>query len=557
MLILAVAASLRVLPALAQSTPSPSQPVKDAPALPAAVATSAASSTAPPAAPPAPTLSSARTRFREGDFDDAISEYNALLKTPGYDPALCYAGLAGAYLKQHKVDDAFTAATKAVQLAPTYPATQATMGEVLFRQGKIPEAEKIFIGLIRADAPYARAFYDEAVISSASLYRKQAKQLIDRAYQMDPSDPEIWEFYLQTLSGSDRVKALQDYLAAKNNDDVRDHAHLQHELAVLQDDMAHPTHPCRLTSNVTSMESDLKLLLYDANHMRAVGLPVKLNDASSVLEFDTGAGGILVDRKIAEKAGVQKIVDVQIGGIGDKGDAEGYIGHVDTIRIGALEFKDCDVQVMNQNSVVESDGLIGGNVFAHFLVDLDMPDKKFRLSQLPPLPDDSSSQPVSLDSRPSRTQPHLYNRYVAPDMKSYTPVYRFGHDLVIPTLLNGSNLKLFVIDTGAFGNTISPAAAREVSKVSRDAGTKIKGISGDVKNVYRVNQVKLTFGNLSQRNEDLVAFDTSAISNDVGTEISGFLGFSTLAMIDMKIDYRDGLVDFQFNANRYCHMDCQ
>jgi hypothetical protein len=38
----------------------------------------------------------------------------------------------------------------------------------------------------------------------------------------------------------------------------------------------------------------------------------------------------------------------------------------------------------------------------------------------------------------------------------------------------------------------------------------------------------------------------SNISHSVGTEISGTLGFNLLSMLDIKIDYRDGLVDFVY-----------
>jgi hypothetical protein len=35
------------------------------------------------------------------------------------------------------------------------------------------------------------------------------------------------------------------------------------------------------------------------------------------------------------------------------------------------------------------------------------------------------------------------------------------------------------------------------------------------------------------------------MSEGEGTEISGFLGFVALRWLDIKIDYRDALVDFQ------------
>jgi hypothetical protein len=36
----------------------------------------------------------------------------------------------------------------------------------------------------------------------------------------------------------------------------------------------------------------------------------------------------------------------------------------------------------------------------------------------------------------------------------------------------------------------------------------------------------------------------------VGTEISGALGFATLNLLELKIDYRDGLVDLSYDPNR-------
>jgi len=35
------------------------------------------------------------------------------------------------------------------------------------------------------------------------------------------------------------------------------------------------------------------------------------------------------------------------------------------------------------------------------------------------------------------------------------------------------------------------------------------------------------------------------LCNDTGTEVSGILGFSLLWLLDMKIDYCDGLIGFE------------
>jgi hypothetical protein len=143
-----------------------------------------------------------------------------------------------------------------------------------------------------------------------------------------------------------------------------------------------------------------------------------------------------------------------------------------------------------------------------------------------------------------------YDRYIAPEMKSYTPVYRVGHLLMLPAALNGQKLKLFALDTGSMATTISPEAAREVTKVRSSFGFNVKGINGKVENVYAADEVTFTFAHVSQKVQSVVSIDTSRISKDTGMEISGFLGANTLDQLTIHIDYRDGLVKFDYDPNR-------
>jgi hypothetical protein len=147
--------------------------------------------------------------------------------------------------------------------------------------------------------------------------------------------------------------------------------------------------------------------------------------------------------------------------------------------------------------------------------------------------------------------PHLpKDAYVAPEMARWTRVFRFGHMLLIPTRVDGFGPMLFMIDTGSFTNILSTRAAREVTKVRADSRTQVKGLSGAVANVYRADKATLQFGHYSQENEDIVTLDLSALSKSTGTEVSGILGFEMLRILQVKIDYRDGLVDFVYDPKR-------
>jgi hypothetical protein len=132
-------------------------------------------------------------------------------------------------------------------------------------------------------------------------------------------------------------------------------------------------------------------------------------------------------------------------------------------------------------------------------------------------------------------------------MRAYTPVYRFGHQLLVPTMIGDSTPRLFLIDTGSQRNLLSVEAARENTKVQVDPNTHLRGLSGSVDKVYRADKAVLQFGHLRQQNQDVTTTDLTHLSDRVGTEVSGILGFDTLILLEVHIDYRDGVVDFTYS----------
>jgi tetratricopeptide (TPR) repeat protein len=498
-----------------------------------------------PALTASPSLLDALHLYRTGKLDAAIQEYTQLEGGP--QPALAYAGLTRAYLKKKDPGDAYAAAARAVELGPNSADAKVARGEAYFRQGKIPEAEAQFIAVINSGAENARAYLGLAKVSQTISYYHREKQMIDQARALDPRDPDITRMWMGTLTLGERIQALRDYLAQETDDDAEARIGLERQLTNLQNLPMIPAHQCRMVSKISSTTTDLLELFDGPTRIRGYGLDVKFNGSSAHLLLDTGAAGILIDHKLAEKAGIQHVVESSIRGIGDKGAVGSYVGHVDKIQVGDIEFEDCNVQVTDQSSVIGNDGLIGGVEFSHFLVELDMPNRKMQLSELPPRPNEAATETALNSGQERSPTPRFSDRYVAPEMQSYTRVFRINHMLLIPTRINNSDAKLFLIDTGSFGNIVSPDAAREVTHVSDDPRMRVKGISGDVKNVYSGDELTLTFANMRQKNEDIVALDMKNISDSAGTEISGTLGFAMLRMLDMKIDYRDGLVLFAYN----------
>lgn len=513
---------------------------------PAPAAAAVTSSAVAPA--PSTPMAAAVQLFRTGKFAEAEGAYNAILQS-NPKSALAYVGLFRVLLRERRLEDAANALAKAVELEPGSEAVRTAQGEMHFRQARIPEARGDFMPLAKAGTSEARAYLGLAKIYWAESNYQHGKLLFDMAHERDPDDPEIRRGWLFTLKGEEFLKELKRYLGGAADDEEDEREHLQTSLTELNEDAQKGDRGCRLVSDVKEEQMPLERLMSGAEVMRGAGLKVQLNNVKSTLLLDSGASGILVSRKIAEKAGIKPIAETDVHGIGDKGTVKSFIGTADSIRVGKLEFQGCHVEVMDRNSVAEEDGLIGSDVFSHFLVNINFPDYKLELSSLPPVPPLSPAEKALVEKYPKTAG--FRDRFIPPEFKNFTAIYRFGHDLLIPTRINDLPPKLFLIDTGAFADTISPEAAREVTKTHGDSEYQVKGLNGAVKNVFTADQLTLTFSHFRQPARNMVAFDTSRASPPTEPEISGFLGFSMLFQMQVKIDYRDGLVDFVYDPNRY------
>jgi predicted aspartyl protease len=484
-------------------------------------------------------------------------------------------GLVRTLLEEQKLSDAQDTIDAALQKTPQSVPLLTALGEVQFRKGEIEDAGRTTNKAMALDPCYPMLrLLSTRLFQLRSMYASAQSQ-IETAHKLDPYDPEIRELWTDSLPLKERIEELKNYLANAGDLSPELSKQAKFQLAYLEDRAANPGKSCHLASAVSSTDIPFAALMSDATHVAAWGLEVRFNNKNARLELDTGASGLYISRSVAERAGLKPAVKSETYGIGDKGPQSGYTAYVDSIRIGNLEFRDCLVDVSDRGNVINRDGLIGTDVFSNFLVTLDFPWRKLRLAPLPQRPGEESA-PVTLatqettqqdssagansqaEAKPDKTKVVShgpYDRYVAPEMKDYSPVYRIGHDMIVPTMLNNKTVRLFIVDTGAFRTAVSPAAAREVTKVSSDADMHVKGISGSVDHVYSGDKVIVQFAHLRQEIDDIVSFDNTNISDGLGTEISGFLGIDLLHFLTISIDYRDGLMKFDYAADRgYQHL---
>jgi tetratricopeptide (TPR) repeat protein len=525
-------------------------------------------------------LATADQLYRAGKFAESEASYRALLNT---DSKLVpvQVGLVRAMLRQQKIDEALDAVNAALSSQSNSAALLAAKGDVQFRRAEMSDAESSYLAAKKLDHKEVHAYLRLArIYSSYSLYRIAYGEL-QIAHELAPDNIEVQRAWLGMLPRNERLAALEAYLGQPHPDDEEETKRMTEYLEFLKATIDKPIHACRLVSKVEQTETKLETMYAeDGRRMRGIGLSVKLNDRNVHLLLDTGAGGIMVSRKVAEQAGLTRVSALHYGGIGDKGLQTGYTAVADHIRIGELEFQDCVVAVSNQRSVADGDGLIGADVFGGYLVDIDFPGMRLKLSPLPKRPEDTVA-PTSLNSegeeqanaeqkdqkessateqtpkeqKPSppgsQTPSRLpRDRYIAPEMINWTKVFRFGHTILVPTSVNDSKPMLFGLDTGAFSNILSLRAGRQVAKVGSDYRDRASGVSGAVNQVYSSKKATLAFGHFRQSNLGIITFDLSDVSRQTGTEVSGFLGFEMLRKLELKLDYRDGLVDFEYDPKR-------
>ena len=525
--------------------------------------------------------SDADKAYLAADYAMAEGLYrDALAKSPGNVELTM--SLVHALLRDQKVQEAADTVKTALAGAPNSAALITLRGEVELRQGEPWSAANSASQAFKIDPCDARTRLLLADLLRINSLYASARVHVLTAHQLDPDDPDIRGEWMMTLPLKQRIPEVEAYLAEPRGDDAEDLRNLKDYLEHMQKLALTPRKPCKLVSQTKATQIPFAYLMQDAVHIESFGLEVKLNDHNARLEIDTGAGGLLVTRSVAKRAGLQAFSQSEIGGIGDEANRKGYTAYADSIRIGDLEFQNCAVSVIDNRFMPgDIDGLIGMDVFSQFLVTLDYPMRKLSLGPLPLRPgedpasagklktenddEDDEEQASEKPARPQVASPPAdaaaekppahgpYDRYIAPEMKDYTKVYRVGHDLILPAALNASKIKLFILDTGSFTTSVSPDAAREVTKVHGDSSSSVKGISGDVKKVYSANKIVFRFANLSQEVDDVLAFDTAKLSKDDGMEISGLLGATTLNLLTIHIDYRDGLVKFDYDPKRGYH----
>jgi tetratricopeptide (TPR) repeat protein len=466
----------------------------------------------------------AQVAYQEGKYESAESLYQqALLQKPN-DQELNSA-LVHTLLHEGRISDAWTRANKAVADDPRSADALTALAEVQLRQGQPWLASQTLDSAAAADPCYARAHLIRSrIFRIDSMYASERAEL-QAAYQVDPSDPDIKRAWLHTVNPANDVQRIEDSLANTPNLDPDIRQKAQASANGMMSLLSENSQTCQSAPLTAPVILPLLPSYENVKQISSYKLAVQFPKGNAKLTVDTAASGLYISRTLAETNGFQH--------------AEGAPANtvqVDSLHIGPLEFRNCMVGVSDTPFTAGVEGFIGTDVLAPYLITLNFPEAKLEVE---PLPGPPGQQKSVLPG----------DRYLAPDMRSYTSVYHKNQYLLVPVMLNKKDRRLFILDTGIRLSTMTSEVAHAISNTRVNFTNSVKTVSGSTLQIYR-DSFDLQFANLSlDRQGQILEFDPSAIDQNAGMEVAGMLGFDILHSLVMHIDYRDGLVEFDSPAS--------
>jgi len=477
------------------------------------------------------TAAEARHELYAGRSAYAASLYQKLVdRDPTNGDA--YYGWVRALLKAHKSQEAYAAAQQALEKAPHTSGAQAAAGLASFRRGDLVEAEEYYRAAYKLDPKDAGALTGLASISSMVSKFKSARALMLEAYRYAPEDPALMMAQANSLKGAEHVAALEKILAVydSESDEARGvRAHIANDRAI-------GDRKTRRLASPYQAERVKMLPLWDGpKRLRGMGLRVRFNDReTATLLLDTGASGIALSPKLAEKAGLEVLghESNETKGIGDQRGEDSLQYLASQVKIGDVVFENYPVSVFRSAKSSDFEGLIGADVFARFLVGIDFVKNELALEPYPSGPPDQDDEPQDADRDPP---PGFYR------------ALRFGNHLTLITTVNEHPSKLFLIDSGSSANLIDQDVARQAASVYGGSPVIVKGIQGKVEKTSMAQHVSLVFAGLRHDNPNLIAIDFAKMNDSFGVGMAGILGMPVLGQLKLTIDYSNGAVRMQYN----------
>jgi tetratricopeptide (TPR) repeat protein len=460
----------------------------------------------------------ADTAYLNGEYASAENLYAQALAQKPQDAELS-AGLVRTLLHEGKNAEAATQATGSVAGNPHSAAALTALAEVQLRQGQPWLAMQSLDAAAAAQPCFARAHLIRSrALRIDSMYASERAEL-QRAYEIDPNDPDIQTAWKSIVEPAQEVQGVTDALAATKDIDPEIRKKAEATAHSMMPLLNENSQTCQVLPSVASATLPLLPLMPDPKHIEGYRLQAQFPQGEAKLILDSAASGFYITRALADANGWKH----------DPNAPEGTV-HLDSVRIGPLEFRDCMVGVSDTPFPGKSDGFIGTDVFASYLITLD-----FRLAKM------------TLEPLPAQTDILPGDRSAAPELAGFVPVYHRRHYLLLPVEFNNKSRKLFVLATGMQTSAMSSEAAHSVSNITVNFTNTEQTVSGTHVQFFR-EIFDLQMASLPTIHQGhVLELDPATMNRNAGFQVAGMLGLDVLHAMTVHLDYRDGLVKLEPN----------
>ncbi len=461
------------------------------------------------------TLRGAVRDLNAGRYRSATESFRVVVEV---DPSnvSAHEGLVRSLLNARDLDGALQAAQHATVDVPESAALTTLVADVRFRRAEFDQARDGYRRALTL-GPAPRAWLGLGRIDETRGEHLSARLHFRRARDLDPGDPNI------ALKWFGSLENLEQRDAAARNGSSRLASEHPVTVAELQDWMDRPPaarrpRPFRPDRRDRAHVVPLSLVQKKRQQgirVRGLAVEVSFNDRPPrLLLLDTGASGVVLRQKATRRTGIELFGPADVSGVGSGPAPKARWGTFRTMKVGELSFADVPVRVTSRSLVPGVDGVIGADVFRDFLIRVDPFRRVLELSP----------------HGPSGDADH-------PWLDEATPVRMISDRLLIQARVNDAPAGYFLIDSGAPGNLFSPSLGRRGATMNRSEGA-VLGLSGPVDLVYRTTMLELEVGGVSQLNHNALSIEMDALSESLGTSISGIIGNTLLSQVALVIDYR-------------------
>lgn len=389
------------------------------------------------------------------------------------------------------------------------PDVLASLGEALYRAGRLREAEDLLAPLAASPEPPARALLTLGLVRAARGLDDEASELIDRAVSAAPEDRHVLFWAAGAAATRARaVQRLERYLALSAGDDAdriegaRGAIRIQKALGERRVWI-----PVRRPELV-----ELPLSSLPAGGGRAAGYVVEATLAGGKrlrLLVDTGSTGLFLVERAARRGVFEPLaVETAFGG-GGRGRHATRNGLLRSLSFGGLEF--ADVLVKTTTEEIEPTGrylgVVGLDAFRGYRVTLDL-----------------SRSRLVLES--------------AGAVESGEPYWSVEGQMLVQADWVAGGRGLFLLDTGASRSHVASWVAERTAGVQVGGSASVRGYGGAVEGARIATGVGLRYQGLPALATPVTVSDLSLRSRLGGVEVAGYLGLDLLDGTRIRIDTR-------------------